>query len=143
MRNELNKVFCFGAFDGIHEGHIQMLTEAKSLGNYLIVALTQDAVLEKLKQHKPRSHLAERIQAVIDLQLANEVIPGDPDIEQWQVLQQCQPNIIALGYDQMRLQQALTNAIQTFSFSPQIVILKPYKPETMHSSLLFGDKKAY
>lgn len=132
------KVFCFGVFDGIHDGHIRMLQEAKSYGDQLIVAVTQDQVVQKLKGHPPRLALPERIQNIQSLQIADIVTPGDADIQIWQVLQSYQPQIIALGYDQLRLKEALASASQTFSFPTKIIILQPFKPEELHSSLLFG-----
>lgn len=134
----MKKVFCFGVFDGIHGGHIRMLKEAKSYGDQLIVAVTQDQVVEKLKGHSPRITLAERIQNIQALSIADIVTAGDADIQMWQVLQSYQPQVIALGYDQLRLKDALTTASQAFSFPTQIVILQPFKPEELHSSLLFG-----
>lgn len=119
-----------------------MLTEAKSLGNYLIVAVAQDQVIHKLKRHPPRSPLAKRIAEMKALAIADEVVAGDEDILMWNVLQSYQPAIIALGYDQAQLQSALLAAMQTFSFSSQIVVLQPYKPDTLHSSLLFGSSSS-
>ncbi len=134
------KVFCFGVFDGIHDGHIRMLQEAKSYGDYLIVAVTQDHVVQKLKKHPPRLPLAERINNIKALQIADEIVAGDPDIQMWQVLQSYQPHTVALGYDQMRLQEALAADSQLFTFPTKVIILQPFKPEELHSSLLFGKK---
>lgn len=132
------KVFCFGVFDGLHDGHIRMLQEAKSYGDQLIVAVTQDQVVQKLKGHPPRLSLPVRIDNIQSLHIADIVTAGDDDILRWQVLQSYKPQIIALGYDQLRLKEALTSASQTFSFSTTIIILQPFKPEELHSSLLFG-----
>ena len=95
MDNIQTKVFCFGVFDGIHDGHIRMLQEAKSYGDYLIVAITQDQVVQKLKNHPPRLPLTARINNIQALQIADEVVAGDPDIQMWQVLQSYQPDIVA------------------------------------------------
>lgn len=141
MNTSPTKVFCFGVFDGIHDGHIRMLQEAKSYGDYLIVAITQDQVVQKLKNHPPRLPLTARINNILALQIADEVVAGDPDIQMWQVLQSHQPSIVALGYDQIQLQQALVSASQFFTFPTKVIILKPFKPEELHSSLLFGKKE--
>ncbi|MBK6544981.1 MAG: D-glycero-beta-D-manno-heptose 1-phosphate adenylyltransferase [Saprospiraceae bacterium] len=42
-------VFTNGCFDILHEGHVRYLSEAKTLGNKLIVALNADASVRKLK----------------------------------------------------------------------------------------------
>lgn len=141
MVSPAKKVFCFGVFDGIHDGHIRMLHEAKAFGDELIVALTQDHVVQKLKNHPPRQPLQERIAAIEALDIANLVVPGDADINMWHVLQSHRPTVIALGYDQSKLKDALEFAITTFNFPTSIVILSPFRPEELHSSLLFGDKE--
>mgnify|MGYP003424584150 CR=1 FL=1 len=138
MVSQVKKVFCFGVFDGIHDGHIRMLHEAKALGNELIVAITQDQVVQKLKNHPPRLPLAKRIADIEALGMADAVVPGAEDIKMWKVLQSHQPAVIALGYDQARLKDALELAITQFSFSTKIVILQPFRPEELHSSLLFS-----
>jgi len=38
----LKKVITYGTFDTLHFGHIRLLERAKSLGDYLIVALSSD-----------------------------------------------------------------------------------------------------
>ena len=43
------KVMTFGTFDGVHQGHENLLTQAKKLGNELIVVVAQDATVLKLK----------------------------------------------------------------------------------------------
>ncbi len=131
------KVFCFGVFDGIHDGHREMLKEARSLGTYLVVSVTQDHIVEMLKQHKTRQNLQQRIEALKAIELADEVVAGDHDISTWKVLQTHQPSIIALGYDQRHLLEAITHAISQFTFPTTIHVLSPHHPDKLHSSLLF------
>lgn len=45
-------VFTNGVFDIIHRGHIEYLTEAKSLGDVLIVGLNSDSSVKKIKGDK-------------------------------------------------------------------------------------------
>ncbi len=132
----MKKVYCFGVFDSIHDGHKRMLTEAKALGDYLIIAVTQDQVVEKLKGKKPRLSLAERIAGLKELHLADEVVPGDEDIRVWKTLQTTKPDIVALGYDQAKLKTALESAIKNFDFKPQVLVMQPHRPAELHSSLL-------
>lgn len=47
----MKKVITYGTFDVLHYGHINLLKRAKSLGDYLIVALSSDE-FNKLKNKK-------------------------------------------------------------------------------------------
>ena len=48
----MKRVITYGTFDLLHYGHISLLNRAKSLGNYLIVALSTD---EFNSNHKNKS----------------------------------------------------------------------------------------
>jgi len=40
--NNFNRVITYGTFDTFHYGHLELLRRAKSLGDYLIVAISTD-----------------------------------------------------------------------------------------------------
>ncbi len=46
-------VFTNGCFDLIHAGHVQYLSEARSLGDLLVVAMNSDASVRRLKPERP------------------------------------------------------------------------------------------
>lgn len=138
MTHILKKVFCFGVFDGIHAGHIHMLKEAKNYGDYLIVAVTQDHIVEQLKSRKTRNPLLKRIDQLRLTGLVDLVVTGDAEIMTWQTLQSHAPQVIALGYDQQKIKHVLDSAILQFSFPTEIVVLSALEPDKLHSSLLFG-----
>jgi len=65
----MKKVITYGTFDLLHYGHINLLKRAKSLGDYLIVALSTDEFnLEKGKvcyfKYEERKKLLEAIRYV-------------------------------------------------------------------------------
>ena len=48
MRNNpMKKIVVSGGFDPVHVGHLQMLEEAKDLGNHLTVILNSDRFLKE------------------------------------------------------------------------------------------------
>ena len=71
------KVFVSGCYDIIHAGHIQFFTEARALGNYLIVCFASDEILKKYKGRTaaiPQEHKKIILES---LRLVDEVCVGD------------------------------------------------------------------
>lgn len=101
-------VMVFGVFDGCDEGHQYFLKEADKLGDELVVIVTRDTAVEKLKGKCPRNDLNERIAAIKALGIADFVVPGDMEQGSWAILEKFKPDIIALGHDQDGLKDALT-----------------------------------
>ena len=48
----MKKVFVSGCYDLLHAGHVEFFTQAKALGDYLIVSFASDEVLLKYKGRK-------------------------------------------------------------------------------------------
>ena len=73
----MKKVITYGTFDLLHYGHINLLKRAKALGDYLIVGVTTDSFDISRGKLNVQQSLMERIQAVKDTGLADEVIPEE------------------------------------------------------------------
>lgn len=59
-------VYCAGAFDLFHIGHLDFLEKAKQLGDYLVVGLHTDPVVNKYKGgNYPIMNLHERVLSVL------------------------------------------------------------------------------
>ncbi len=68
-------VFTNGCFDLIHSGHITYLYEAKSLGDYLIVALNSDSSVKKIKgSRRPIMSQEERVKIISALEMVDFVL---------------------------------------------------------------------
>jgi cytidyltransferase-like protein len=73
----MKKVFVSGCFDILHGGHIEFFTQAKSLGDYLIVSFANQEVLLKHKNRKssiPDEHKKRLMEAI---SVIDEVVIGD------------------------------------------------------------------
>lgn len=67
-----------GGFDPIHSGHIQLLKDAKSFGDYLVVAVNSDDWLIK-KKGKFFMPFSERSNIISNLSFVDEAIDFDDD----------------------------------------------------------------
>lgn len=70
----MKKVITYGTFDHIHQGHLNILKNAKKLGDYLIVGITSDNFDMKRGKINVDQSLCERIQNVKETGLADEII---------------------------------------------------------------------
>lgn len=76
----MKKVITYGTFDLLHTGHINILRRAKTLGDYLIVAVSTDEF--NMLKHKEAYHsFEERKQILEAIKYVDEVI-GENDWDQ-------------------------------------------------------------
>lgn len=71
------KVITYGTFDLLHQGHINVLKRAKALGDYLIVGVTTENFDVTRGKINVRQSLTERMEAVKNTGIADEVIPEE------------------------------------------------------------------
>jgi ethanolamine-phosphate cytidylyltransferase len=72
-------VYIDGAWDLFHEGHISILEDAAKLGNFLIVGVHADDVVNALRGYNfPIMNLHERVLSVLSCKYVDEVIIGAP-----------------------------------------------------------------
>ncbi|MEM3852295.1 MAG: adenylyltransferase/cytidyltransferase family protein [Methanomassiliicoccales archaeon] len=91
-------VMASGVFDLIHLGHIHYLQEAKKLGDQLVVVVATDATVRRNK-HEPITPANIRLQIVQSLKPVDRAVLGHED-DIFKTVEELQPDIIALGYDQ-------------------------------------------
>ena len=83
IKRENNKlVFTNGCFDILHRGHVTYLNEARSLGDYLIVAVNSDESVKKLKgpgrpinNEQDRAFILDNLKSVDYVMIFNEDTP--------------------------------------------------------------------
>jgi len=71
----MKRIITYGTFDLLHYGHINLLKRAKELGDYLIVALSEDDFNEKHKNKKCYFNYYERKRLLESIRYVDLVIP--------------------------------------------------------------------
>ena len=69
----MKRVMTYGTFDLLHYGHINILKEAKKLGDYLIVGLSSDE-FNKIKGKKSIMNFEERKEILENIKYVDKVI---------------------------------------------------------------------
>ena len=73
-------VYIDGSFDLFHYGHLKVLQAAAELGDFVLVGLHKDDVVNKNKgRNYPIMNIHERALCVMSCKYANEVILGAPE----------------------------------------------------------------
>ena len=93
------RVMATGVFDLLHAGHLYFLTEAKRLGDELVVVVARDQTARRLKHepYVPEQLRREMVEALKPVDRA--VLGSTTDIYETVVNEK--PNVIALGYNQV------------------------------------------
>jgi len=130
------KIMCFGTFDLLHKGHIHYLKESKKLGEHLTVVVARDENVKKIKNKSPNDTEFLRILNLRKLDFVNQVVLGSK-IDFFKVIQENEPKIIALGYDQ----KAPIEKLKTNFPNIQIVRIDSYKPHLYKSSIICNTLK--
>jgi D-beta-D-heptose 7-phosphate kinase/D-beta-D-heptose 1-phosphate adenosyltransferase len=92
-------VFTNGCFDILHVGHVTYLQQAKQLGDYLIVALNDDASITRLKgPGRPINTVEQRMAVMASLGVVDWVVSFSDDTPK-RLLKLLQPDILVKGGD--------------------------------------------
>jgi rfaE bifunctional protein nucleotidyltransferase chain/domain len=92
-------IFANGCFDILHAGHIRYLREAKSLGDFLVVAVNDDASAKKLKgEGRPYTPEGERLEILSCLEPIDRLILFGEDTVS-NLLLALRPHVHAKGTD--------------------------------------------
>ena len=93
----MKKGITFGAFDLFHAGHILMLEEAKTVCDYLIVAIQSDPSLDREAKNSPVQSVEEREIQVSACRYVDEVIIYDREADLLEILDTFSWDVRILG----------------------------------------------
>ena len=92
-------VFTNGCFDILHAGHIRYLESAATLGDKLVIAVNDDASVQRLKgETRPINVLASRLYLLASLQCVDAVVPFSEDTP-LDIIKLLHPDVLVKGGD--------------------------------------------
>ena len=74
MEKKVKVGFTCSTFDLLHAGHVQMLRDAKSVCDYLIVGLQTDPTIDRKEKNKPIQSIVERYVQLQAVKYVDEII---------------------------------------------------------------------
>ena len=96
----MKKIFVNGSFDVLHTGHLQLLNWARSLGDYLLVAIDSDCRIgEKKGSGRPFNDQHNRYELMANLKSVDQVKIFDSDFELIDIIREYRPDIMIVGSD--------------------------------------------
>ena len=109
--NHKTIVMTNGCFDILHAGHVRYLTQARQLGDHLIVAINDDESVRRLKGcSRPINTLEKRIAVLNALECVDWIIPFTEDTPE-QLICQILPDVLVKGGDYQVHQIAGSNCV--------------------------------
>lgn len=130
-------VLAKGTFDLLHYGHVFYLTEAKKAGGEnakLVVVVSRDSTVEKLKGSKPIIPENQRKAIVEALKVVDEAMLGREEVDMLGIIEQVRPDIVALGYDNKDIEEMLRRAFAEKELEIQIARIGRFGEKEINSS---------
>ncbi|HLC64322.1 MAG TPA: tRNA pseudouridine(55) synthase TruB [Patescibacteria group bacterium] len=124
----MDKILIAGTFDILHPGHLNLLRQAKELGDFLIVVMARDENVLKTKGQKPFLNEDQRLDNLEKLGLVDKIVLGDL-IDPYKVVKEEQPAVVALGYDQQTFVNGLIGLRANSRLNFRTERLEPFKED--------------
>ena len=146
MANETRErkiVLASGVFDLLHLGHVKFLEEAKKAGGknaWLLVIVARDSTVQRMKGRKPVMNENQRRALVESLRVVDEAVLGLEDFDIGDVIERTKPDVIALGYDQMKMEQQVCAYVNKHGLGVKIIRLGKFENDKLSSSSEIREK---
>jgi FAD synthetase len=123
----MTRVMASGVFDILHTGHVHYLTEARKLGDELVVVVATDSTVRRNK-HEPITPDRMRLELVQALKPVDKAVLGREG-DMFSVVAEIKPDIIALGYDQAFDEKVLETELAKRGMHIKVVRLSKYSDD--------------
>ena len=91
-------VFTNGCFDIIHAGHVRYLTEAKKIGDILVIGLNSDSSVSTIKPGRPIIPEQQRAEVLSALSMVDYITLFNEDTP-YGLIKEIKPDILVKGAD--------------------------------------------
>ena len=95
----MKKVITYGTYDLFHQGHVNLLTRAKQLGDYLIVGVTNDSFDRDRGKLNVKNNVLERVESVKATGLADQIVIEDYVGQKIDDILKYEVDVFAIGSD--------------------------------------------
>jgi FAD synthetase len=123
----MTRVMASGVFDILHSGHVHYLSEAKNLGDELVVVVATDATVRRRK-HMPITPEKMRLELVNSLKPVDRAVLGREG-DMYKVVEEIRPDIIAIGYDQTFDEKVVEAELRKRGLDTKVVRLSHYSAD--------------
>jgi FAD synthetase len=129
------RVLALGIFDILHLGHLYYLNQARKLGDELIVIVSSDlkASLENEEKEDPIFPELVRLEIIKSLKPVDKAILNNGR-DFYKVIQDLEPDIIALGYDQKFDITKMKNELSKIGLNAKVKRLSKHPNSLLSSS---------
>ncbi len=123
----MTRVMASGVFDILHTGHVHYLSEAKKLGDELVVVVAADATVKRRK-HTPIIPEKMRLELVNSLKPVDRAVLGKSG-DKYKVVEEIRPDVIAIGYDQPFNEKVLEEDLGKRGLEVKVVRMSGYSDD--------------
>ncbi len=137
QNNAQTVVLASGVFDLLHLGHVKFLEEAKKAGGEnakLFVIIARDNTVEKTKGRKPVMPENQRRTLVESLKVVDEAVLGSENFDIGNVIKTVNPDVIALGYDQVGMERRVKNYVEKHQLDVKVIRVGKFEADELDSS---------
>lgn len=130
----MKKVLVFGTFDGLHEGHMKFLEQARAHGDYIIGVVARDSNVRKAKGAGAVNSEAKRLKQL--KRHVDAAILGERKVT-YGLIKRLKPDVICIGYDQRPTVSEARKILKKIGMEEiELRKMKPYKPRVYKSKIL-------
>jgi FAD synthetase len=130
----MKKVLVFGTFDGLHEGHMKFLEQARRHGDYTIGVVARDSNVEMTKGSKPLNGEKKRLREL--RKHVDAAVLGERKVT-YGLIKRLKPDVICIGYDQRPTMAEARKILKKIDMDDiELKKMKPYRPRIYKSRIL-------